>query len=200
LPLLQLQYLRYVFPALVLLLPLQAVAAFRADPRHASWLLAGLCVLNLAFQANGNWMLHNGALKQTLLALGRDEPLFAKYVPERSVIAQLRAHPRGAGNAGNVLILDAGNPSLAELGLRGRTVAWYDPALRALAQQAESDPSGAAWVRLIHDQSISEVILRPESMTPAQQAALQRLHAKRRVQIDKAEWWSLPMPAAQAHP
>jgi hypothetical protein len=199
LPLLHLQYLRYVFPALVLLLPLQAVVAFRTDPRHASWLLAGLCVLNLAFQVNGNWMLRNGALKQTLLAVGRDEPLFAEYVPERSVIAQLRTHPRRAVSAGNVLVLDPGNPSLAELGLRGRTVTWYDPELRATAQQAESDSSGAAWTDLIHDEGISELILRPESITPPQRAALQRLHAKRRVQIGKAEWWSLPM-AAQEQP
>jgi hypothetical protein len=197
LPLLHLQYLRYVFPALVLLLPLQVVAALRADPRHASWLLAGLCVLNLAFQANGNWMLRNGALKQTILAVGADEPLFTEYVPERSAIAQLRAHPRATGNVGNVLVLDPGNPSLAELGLRGRTATWYDPELQAMAQQAASDPSGAAWVGLMRDQGVSEVILRPESMTPAQRAALQRLHAKRRVQTGKAEWWSLPMPAQE---
>lgn len=196
LPLLHLQYLRYVFPALVLLLPLQAVVAFRTDPRHASWLLAGLCVLNLAFQVNGNWMLRNGALKQTILASGADEPLFTDFVPERSVIAQLRAHPRRTGT-GNVLMLDASNPSLAELGLRGRTVAWYDPGLRDMAQRAEADPSGASWAQLIHDQGISEVILRPESTTPAQRAALQRLHARRRVQIGKAEWWSLPMPAQE---
>ena len=199
LPLLHMQYLRYVFPALVLLLPLQAAIAFRVDPRHASWLLAGLCVLNIAFQANGNWMLRNGALKQTLQAMGADEPLFTQFVPERSAIAQLRAHPRATGNAGNVLMLDPGNPSLAELGLRGRTVAWYDPGLRAMALQAESDPSGAAWAALLRDQGICEVILRPESLTPAQRAALQRLHAKRRVQTGKAEWWSLPMPV-QARP
>lgn len=197
LPLIHLQYLRYVFPAMVLLLPLQAVVAFRADPRHASWLLAGLCVLNIAFQANGNWMLHNGALKQTILSLGADKPLFTEYVPERSVIAQLRAHPRHTRNPGNVLILDAGNPSLAELGLRGRTVSWYDPELRAKALQAEHDPSGAAWAGLLREQGISEVVLRPESITPTQRAALQRLHAIRRVQIGKAEWWSLPMPAQQ---
>ena len=195
LPLLQLQYLRYVFPALVLLLTLQAVVAFRIDPRHASWLLTGLCVLNLAFQANGHWLLHNGALKQTILALGADEPLFNEYAPERSVIAQLRAHPRRSGSVGNVLMLDAGNPSLAELGLRGRTVSWYDPELRTMAQRAESDPSGATWAGLMHDQDITEVILRPESITPAQRAGLQRLHARRRVQIGKTEWWSLPMSA-----
>ena len=68
-----------------------------------------------------------------------------------------------------------------------------------MALQAESDPSGAAWAALLRDQGISEVILRPESLTPAQRAALQRLHAKRRVQTGKAEWWSLPMPV-QARP
>jgi hypothetical protein len=59
--------------------------------------------------------------------------------------------------------------------------------------RAQSDPGGAAWVGLIHDQGVGEVILRPDSMPPPRRSALQRLHAGRRTQIGKAEWWSVPM-------
>ncbi|HYM86167.1 MAG TPA: hypothetical protein VET30_05465, partial [Pseudoxanthomonas sp.] len=197
LPLMHMQYLRYVFPALVLMLPLLALAAFRADPRRAAWLLAGVCMMNLAFQANGHWMLRGGAVKQTVLALGRDAPLFTEFVPERNLIALLREHPRSNGNRGNVLLLDGGNPNLAELGLRGRTVTWYDPELRVSARKAEADASGATWARLMRDEGIAEVILRPETLTRAQRAALARMHAVRRASVGKAEWWSLSMPVPQ---
>jgi hypothetical protein len=188
-PLLPMQYLRYVFPAIVALLPLLAVVALRHDPRRAAWLLIGVCVLNFAFQANGHWMLRTGALKQTVLALGDDAPLFAHYAPERLLLKQLRA---ARDSRGNVLSLDPAHPVSAELGSRGRVTSHYDPSLHRAASAADADPSGAAWETLLRRERIGQILLRPKSLTPAQRAGLQRVRARQRAEVAEAQWWSVP--------
>ena len=61
LPLLPLQYARYLHPGIALLLPALLLALQRAMPRkRAAWLVAGLCAVTLLFQANGYWLLHLG--------------------------------------------------------------------------------------------------------------------------------------------
>ena len=187
-PLIPLQYLRYVFPACVALLPLLAVTAARVDERRAGWLLAALCVLNLAFQANGHWMLRTGAVKETILALGDDTTSFRHYAPERILLAQMRVAP---ASAGNVLALDAELPHAAETGVRARTVSRYDPSLAAAAARADSDATGAAWQSLFERERIGEVLLRKDTLTPAQRAGLQRIGAVLRGEQGQAQWWSI---------
>lgn len=186
------QYLRYVQPALVLALPALVVAASRADPRRARWLLAGVCALNLLFQANGHWMLRTGAVKDAVVAGGRDAPLLATYAPERLLVEALRAHESGRGHAGgNVLSLDASAPMASELGVRARTIGWYDPSLEAAAAAAERDASGGAWLALMRSEGVTDVLLRPEGLTAPRRAALQAAGARRMAQAGPAEWWRL---------
>lgn len=187
LPLLPLQYLRYAFPALVLLLAPMALAALRADPRRGAWLLAAVCVANFAFQANGNWMQRTGALKQTVLAAGADGPLFERYAPERVLVARLRESPI----AGNVLLMSAVEPRHAELGARGRSVSRYAPRMLHAADEAEQDPSGAAWVALWRAEGVSDVILDIRVITPARAAALRGAGAELRQQSGGVQWWRL---------
>ena len=188
LPLLPLQYLRYAFPALVLLLVPMALAALRADPRRGAWLLAAVCAVNFAFHANGNWMQRNGALKQTVLAGGRDAPLFLEYAPGRLMIERIRA----ADGARSVLVMDASEPYYAELGTRGRTTAWYAPALWRASPAADTDLSGATWTALWRRERVGDVILDASSTTPAREAALRRADAVLRRQIGDVHWWRLP--------
>ena len=193
LPLAATQYLRYVQPALVLALPALVVAASRADPRRAHWLLAGVCALNLLFQANGHWMLRTGAVKDAVVAGGRDAPLLAEHAPERLLASALRAHGARPGVAGgNVLALDTVAPMMAEFGARARTVGWYDPSLQAAAAAADRDASGRAWLALLRAEGISDVLLRPAVLAPPRRAALQAAGATRVAQSGPAEWWRLP--------
>lgn len=188
-PLLPMQYLRYVFPACVALLPLLAASALRVDPRRGAWLLAGVCVLNFAFQANGHWMLRTGAMKEALLARGGDDASFRHYAPERILLAKLRATP---GSTGNVLALDADVPHAAETGARARTISRYDPSLATAAAQANGDPSGAAWQSLWRREAIGEVLLRKKTVTQAQRAGLLRSGARLRAEEGDAQWWTVP--------
>ncbi|WP_143014614.1 glycosyltransferase family 39 protein [Pseudoxanthomonas sp. CF125] len=187
-PIIPMQYLRYVFPACVAMLPLLAVTTARADPRRAGWMLAGLCVLNLAFQANGHWMLRTGAIKETVLALGDDAASFRHYAPERILLARMRVASPGMGN---VLALDAEVPHAAETGVRARTVSRYDPSLAAAAALADHDPTGAAWQSLFERERIGEVLLRKDTLNPAQRAGLQRAGAVMRGEQGPAQWWSI---------
>lgn len=187
LPLAGLQYARYALPGLVLLLPalvlaLQAHVAARRLPA----LLAAACALNLAFQSNSQWMLHTGAAKRAVGALGRDEPLFERYAPERVLAAAMRRQ----GVSGPVL--DLAGASHIEFAGAGRTTWWYAPRLERAARLADADPSGAAWAALLRDERIHEVMLRPASLTPAQRAGLARMNARPALTVGEAQWWRIP--------
>lgn len=187
LPLLPVQYLRYAYPGIVLLCAVVAAAA--PDRRGLRVLLIALCVLNVTFMANGNWMLRSGALKDTVRSVGDPAPLLLQFAPERSLIQALRA---SGEHEGGVLLLDPTDAFAAELGSRGRTVSWYAPRLAAAAAQAERDPSGAAWAALLQRENIRHVILREDTLTPAQSAGLQLRGGARRDTLGGREWWSLP--------
>jgi hypothetical protein len=190
LPLLPLQYARYLHPGLALLVPCLAVALHRALPaRAAISATVALCALQLAFQANAQWFLHTGAIKRSVAALGRDAPLLSRYVPERLIAQAVRERA-----AARVLVLDAEAPYYAELGARARSVAWYDPPTQAQANAADSDASGAAWVALLRRQRITDVVARPETLKPAQLAALRELGAQvvPVAGATQAQLWRLP--------
>ena len=187
LPLLPLQYARYLQPGLALAIPALVVAYPLARGANAAFW--ALCMLNLAFATNANWMLRTGALKYTIAAAGRDAPLLERYLPERILAARLRA----AGNhAGTVLLLPGSSIALAELGQRGRNMLWYSPRWEAAGIEADADPSGRAWAHLLHANRIAHVLLRPATLTPAQRAGLQRSGAALAATAGDAQWWRIP--------
>jgi hypothetical protein len=194
LPLIPMQYLRNAFHACVLLLPLLATTAFRADPRHAAWLLGSACLLNFAFQANGHWMLRTGAVKETIRALGDDHASFRHYAPERILLAKLRTSP---ASTGNVLAMDPDTAWVAEMGTRARTTSRYDPSLAAAAAAADLDATGGAWQSLLQHENITEVLLRKETLTEAQRNGLRQANASLRAEQGSAQWWSLAAPEAR---
>lgn len=193
LPLIPLQYLRYAYPGQVVLGAILVATLFAVDVRRTGGLAIGLCVLHLAFQANGNWMLRYGAIKQTVKAAGRDAPLFKRYAPERLLAAELR---QAGGPSGNVLVFDTSQAFFAEFGARGRTVSWYSQPLSTAANVAGRDPSGEAWLALLRREHVSDVILHSETATPAQRKALQLGGAVRRASVEATEWWMLPAEAS----
>jgi hypothetical protein len=188
LPLLALHYVRYMHPGLVLALPALALAVQRWLPaRRGGTLLAALCVAGLAWQANASWVLHVGGPKRSLLALGRDAPLFDRYAPERSLAAAIRVQAPGTGP---VLLLS--EPYQAEFAGRARNIAWYSPRMQAVAAAADRDATGAAWAALLRREHIAEVILAPASLSAARRAGLARVGAQLKLAAGDAEWWRIP--------
>ncbi len=187
LPLLPLQYARYLQPPLVLLLPALVVAY--PTLRRGTAAFWALCVLNLAFATNANWMLRTGALKLVVRNVGNSTPVLQRYIPER-VLAQRLREP--GSRDGRVLLLPGSNVALAELGARGRNMLWYSPRWEAEAVRVEGDPSGRAWATLLGDNHIEHVLLRPDRLTTAQRAGL-ALSGARLVQAQgDAQWWRIP--------
>lgn len=191
LPLVPLQYARYAYPGLLLLVLVQVPfgeARFGRLPFRRA--LLGVCALNLAFQANASWLHHSAALKRTIRAGGDAAAIHPHYVPERILLQQLPA-----GDDGRVLATNPARAYIAELGGRGRAMLDHDPTLREARKVAEADASGAGWTALFARHGIRWVLVTPDSASAALQAAVRRA-GRRTAAVGDAELWRLDDPGA----
>jgi len=183
------QYARYAFPALVLLLPALAVATSAAlGVRAATLLLCALCGLDFAFQANANWIVHGAGLRELVRSRGDPLPLYEHFAPERALASRLRELDDGPSI---VLALDGRSPYLAELAPRLRTVSGYAPRLLAASRAADADPSGARWQALLRELDARWVVLRPALLGDAQRRALAALGTTPVARVGELELWSV---------
>lgn len=187
--LLPMQYARYLYPSLVLLLPALVVATARALPHwRAITLVAALSAGQLAFYGSGFWMVRGGAVRDTILAMGDDAPLLQSFAPERVLAARIRQD----GDARVVLPMQTEPDALAELGTRGRTASWYSHRVGGAGWRANRVPDGSAWVALLQEEQVTDVILRDAGLTDAQRAGLARVGAHRIDAVGPVEWWRIP--------
>lgn len=184
LPLVPMQYARYAYPGLLLLVLAQVpFGQSRFGERAFGRVLILACMFNLAFQANASWLHHSSALKRVIRSGGETAAVYPHYVPERLLLLEIPADDTG-------LVL-ATNPSrayIAELAGRGRSMLDHDPTLQAARKQAESDPSGAGWALLLDRHGIRWVLVTPATASTALQAAL-RQKATRVSALGDAELW-----------
>lgn len=186
LPLIPLQYARYAFPGMVLLL---AVAVPRSDTvlgRGFAWTIAGICLLNLAFQANAGWTHHSSALKRILRSSGDTATVLTHYAPERMLIAAIPAD-----DSSIVLATDPARGYIAELAGRGRTVSLHDPVLDTARVAAEADPTGRRWRDLFASTRAHWIIVTPAA-SPALRKAITDTAATRVERNGDAELWRMP--------
>jgi hypothetical protein len=187
LPLLPMQYARYAFPGVALLVVLLPVGAEAAVGRRALLsLVIGVCTLNLAYQANASWLHHSAALKRTIRSGGDAEAILPAYVPERLLMKRI------ADTADDiVLAADPARGFIAELGGRGRTVSPHDPSLAASALRANADVSGARWTELFARERIRWVLVNADTASPALRAGLVRTGATRDAMLEHIELWRM---------
>lgn len=195
LPLLPMQYARYAWPGMLLLLALLCFGAEAMLGRRLFvWLFAGLCVLNLAYQANASWLHHSAAVKRTIRSFAAQDAVVAEYVPERVLFRHL---PRDDARA--VLATDPARNVVAEQAGRGRTTSSHDPSLAADAKAAEHDASGEAWAALFARERIGWALVNRATASHALDAGLQRVDAQRIDTLHEVELWRLP-PAPKDAP
>lgn len=186
LPLVPMQYVRYAYPGLLLLVLAQVpFGQERFGPRVFLWMVLGACVVNLAFQANASWLHHSAALKRVIHSGGDPVTVYAAYVPERLLLREIPANDQG-----KVLAANPGRAYIAELGGRGRGLLGHDPTLKAAGERAESDPSGALWSELFARHGIRWVLVTPASASPALLAALNG-SCQRKASRGDAELWQV---------
>jgi hypothetical protein len=189
LPLLAIQYARYAFPGMVLLLaPMFAAGEWAVGARRFGALAVAVCLLDLAFQANAGWSMMTVQRRRLLTHAGDPTAVLRLFAPERVLIGKLKTLDRGDSI---VLALDPTAPNVAELGPRGRNLAWYAPALEQARLAAEADASGGRWQALIEHSQARWLLLRPEHLSAAQRAALTSLRAERVDAVGEAELWSV---------
>jgi hypothetical protein len=189
LPLLPMQYARYTYPGLALfcvILPIGLRA--RIGPRAFAWIIAGVCTLNLAYQANASWLHHSAAIKRTIKSGGDPTKVFPSYVPERLLLRDVPNTPENL-----VLTTDPFHNNVGEMAGRGRTVAQHDPSLARDAAVAEQDPSGNRWIWLLTEERIRWVLVTTERASPALRTALSRSNAEHVRTLGAVELWSLPV-------
>lgn len=170
LPLVPMQYARYAFPGLLLVLaPMLAGSRERVQDRRL-WLapVVLLCALNLVFQANSGWTHHSAALKRVVRAPFSPASVFPYYVAERTLIARLPAD-----DTAPVLATDPDRGYIAELGGRGRAMTAHVPVLSALREQAEQDASGARWRALFNTVDAGWILVTDATASPALMRALE---------------------------
>jgi hypothetical protein len=185
LPLIPMQYARYAFPGvalLIILLPVGAEAAL--GRRTLLWLIVGLCTLDLAYQANASWLHHSAAIKRTIRSGGDIDAVLPAYLPERLLLRQLPA-----GDQGLVLATDPARGFVAELAGLGRVVSDHAPSLAEAAKRANDDRTGAAWAELFARESIRWIMINTDTASPALRAGLTRGQAKRFAASGHMELW-----------
>lgn len=190
LPLVPMQYVRYTYPGMILLAVLLVVRGEDMLGRRGfGWLFAGVCMLNLAFQANSGWPHHSAAIKRTIQTFSDAEAIFPHYVPERSLIRRLPEDDNGI-----VLTTDPSRAYIAELGLRGRGVFDHDPELSAARLLAEADASGEQWRTLFETSGARWIVIVPAKASAPLRNALALAGARRVDAVGDAEMWRLGEP------
>lgn len=197
LPLLSMQYARYAWPGLALLLVLLPIGMDAASGRRTfAWALVALCTLDLAYQANASWLHHASAFKRTLRSPFDDTAVLRTWLPERLLLRRLPTNDDGL-----VLATDPQRGFVAELGGRGRTVSPHAPWLQREAQAADGDASGAAWRRLFAAHGIRWTLTDEAAASPALRAALRDADAQAFAREGTTTLWRLaPSPAPAATP
>ena len=167
----QVQYLRYIFGAMVLLGTVGVVAVFSVGlPRKpVIALLAALVIAQLGLVRTPSWILNSGVAEELL----RDGPkavrsIETRFVPEKVMIRNMI----GAGDGFCLLLASRITPYVAVAPGKSLTIASYDAKVSAMAQWADADPSGGRWRQSLESIGVSHVELKPAEVNPGLMAAL----------------------------
>ena len=178
-------YYRYSYPALVLIIPLTVAAAVDIMSRRTVMVLVvTLTAMNLLYQGCSYFILHGRTLQQQE-AITR-KSLYKRIVPERLLAKYLREHSA----TDTVLFCDPSRPFFAELAGRGFTVSWYDTELSKARIQPE-DANGEPWRGLFARTGVRYAVTTMSTRSTALTTAL--VDAQKVYQVEDSELWLLPV-------
>ncbi len=153
----QIQYLRYIYPALVVLCTVSVAALARTRiplPVLAGGIVA-LALANVHLLATTNWVMHAGAWQQQLLhGRGYSGRLVGEIAPQRLLVDRLRQQaPRAC-----VLSAEPEMPFIGDWPGAMLSISWYDPQMQRAAGWADADTSGGLWRQVIEATGVSHLI------------------------------------------
>ena len=160
----QIQYLRYVFPAIAVLTTVGLVGLSRyTDTRVFAALVVTVVAINAALIPATSWIVRDnpwGRLARE--GVSAKAEIQRAVIPERALLDRLQARSPNAC----VLLTDPRSPFVGSFGGRANAMAWYDPRLSAARSWAEGDPSGGRWQQLLRSVGASHLVLRHQVDTP----------------------------------
>lgn len=190
---LQIQYLRYVFPATAVLVVIGVMGLARVIPeKFFAPLLAALVLVNTALMPTTVWFMHDDVWAQLL----RQGPAVRADIeksraPERVLLRNILA----AQPAACILMTDKRSPFAAmAAGHAVTTKKIHDPRIGATAAWAEEDPSGKRWQQVLTVLGSSHVMT-AASPAPALRLALLQRGFQVVDAAGAARVWALPVAA-----
>ena len=170
----QMQYVRYLMPALALIAVVITAAASgsRIGARALMTIVIGITLLNLHFLSQGGAHLGKGTITG-FFKYGRDgfaDRNLEVSAPERVLLRTLRAQTDLFPTVMSGMQLNP--PFVAELAGRGLNLSWYAADFWTRSPALEADASGAAYVAYLRSLGVDHVLLRPEWTSPTFERAL----------------------------
>lgn len=182
----QVQYLRYVFPAIAALSTIGLTGMARYLKPTVMYALAlATVVVNFWLMPTTSWIARDNHWAK----LARDgatasAAIERAVVPERALLARLvREAPEAC-----VLMADPESPFVGGFGGRASAMGWYDPRLEQARIWADADAEGARWEQLVRAMGVTHVVGRPVPAS-ALSRGLERLDLTRIESAGNAELW-----------
>ncbi|AOY93012.1 hypothetical protein BKK79_15350 [Cupriavidus sp. USMAA2-4] len=192
------QYLRYIFPALTLLVPL-SLAGFRCwgiRDRELVAVVGAMVLLNLSFLPSGSYHYRERIIWDTFRLNSGTRQIEQNFAPEKVLADYLLEQ---GGPEASVILTDRERPYIAPFAGRAFTTAWYDPSMLAASRKADEDVSGVLWERLVRATGVSHVVTGPGS-SRAVLAAVDSMHAVPVVSLREVTLWAIPGRGPDAVP
>lgn len=173
LPFGQLQYLRYAYPAVALLIPAMLCGLPRGGDARSGGLkiivtsLLALIVADFLFVSSGGWMQSGDVVR--MAAKFSQQDIFKQFAPTRQLA---RIVARRYGDGARTLIISKTYPFAAEFPGRAYVTTWYDLKTMRRAESASQDTTGAAWLTLWDELGINVLILEDSDLKPAIREAI----------------------------
>lgn len=153
----EMQYLRYIHPGMMLLLVPMVVAASRSGFAPWRWAAWAAILANLALLGHGIWTVREGTLGWVARHGGDFRDAYvAAAAPERLANRFLREQGPGVRA---LHVLPQGAP-IAELPARAFAPTWYDPETAHYFFHADETADGSAWRDTIERRGITHVVTR----------------------------------------
>ena len=186
----QVQYLRYVFPAIALLATVAVVSIGASRYRRiGAAALVALIVAQCGLIRTTSWILGSGQAEKMLAhgprSLAEIEGLI---VPERALVRQLEA----SGEQFCLLFADPVTAYIALAPGRSLTTAFYDPKLSALATWANEDPTAVRWLEALDRIGVTHVEFRPAQANAGLLKALSEADFAPISKAGEAQIWARP--------
>jgi len=185
----QVQYLRYIFPAMAICCVAAIAALETTTGRRGALAVLTLviCIVNFLLMPTTYWVMYNGAWAG-LVDNGRDykSVILREVVPQEVLLAALKERSPTAC----VLLADARSPFIGTFPGNTLSVAWYDPQLKKAWDWANEDRSGMRWKQTLESLGVSRVMLTSET-NPALDVALRQLGATVEDRRSNLELWSI---------